>query len=246
WDLILFTSTVPKALSIFWLDDVYISFGGCVTQLFFMHFAFAAESGILLAMAFDHYVAICYPLRYTTILSHAVTGKIGGVVVFRSFATIFPIVFLVKRLPFCQTNIIAHTFCEHMGLAKLACADITINIWCGISVPLLSVMVDMVTIVISYGLIVRAVFRLPSHDARMKALSACGAHVCVILMFYLPGIFTVIAQRFGQKIPKHVHILLANLYVLVPPMMNPIIYGVKTEQIREQVALVFSPKVKCC
>ncbi|XP_003421566.2 olfactory receptor 52B2-like [Loxodonta africana] len=246
WDLILSTSTVPKALSIFWFDDVVISFGGCVTQLFFMHFAFVVESGILLAMAFDRFVAICYPLRYTTILSHSVIGKIGGAMVFRSFATVFPIVFLVKRLPFCHTNIIAHTFCEHMALAKLACADITINIWYGISVPLLSVILDMVTIVISYRLILQTVFRLPSHDARMKALSTCGSHVCVILMFYLPGIFTVIAQRFGRKIPKHVHILLANLYVLVPPMMNPIIYGVKTKQIRERVALVFSPKGKCC
>ncbi|XP_077631731.1 LOW QUALITY PROTEIN: olfactory receptor 52B2-like [Crocuta crocuta] len=245
WDLILSTSTVPKALSIFWFDDVDISLGGCITQLFCMHFAFVVESGILLAMAFDRYVAICY-LRYTTILSHGVIGKIGGLVVLRSFATVFPIIFLVKRLPFCRTNIIAHTFCEHMGLAKLACADITINIWYGISVPLLSVMLDMATIVVSYGLILRVVFRLPSHDARMKTLSTCGSHVCVILMFYLPGIFTVIAQRFGRKIPKHVHILLANLYVLIPPMMNPIIYGVKTKQIRERVTLVFSSKRKCC
>lgn len=154
WDLILSTSIVPKALSIFWFDDVAISFGGCVTQLFFMHFAFVVESGILWAMAFDCDVAICYPLKYTTILNHGVIGKTGGAVVIRSFATIFPIVFLGKRLPFCRTNIIAHTFCEHIGLAKLACA--------GISVPLLSVMLDMVTIVNSYGLILRAVFKLPS------------------------------------------------------------------------------------
>lgn len=176
-----------------------------------MHFAFVVESGILLAMAFDRYVAICYPLRYTTILSQDTIGKIGGVVVLRSFATVFPIVFLVKWLPFCRTNIIAHTFCEHMGLAKLACADITINIWYGISVPLLSVTLDLVMIVIAYGLIIRAVFRLPSRDARTKALSTCGSRVCVVLMFYLPGIFTVTAQRLGRKIPKHVHILLASL-----------------------------------
>ncbi|XP_036893655.1 olfactory receptor 52B2-like [Sturnira hondurensis] len=232
WDLILSSSTVPKALRIFWLHDVDISFGSCVTQLFFTHFAFVVESGILLAMAFDHYVAICYPLMYTTTLNHDATGKIGGAVVIRSFATVFSIVFLVKRLPFCRTDI-THTFCEHIGLAKQACADITNNIWYGISVPLLSVMLDMVTIVISYGLILWAVFKLPSRDARMKALSTCGSHVCVILMFYLPGIFTVIAQCFGRKIPKHVHILLADLFVLVPPMMNPIIYGVKTKQIHE-------------
>ena len=188
-----------------------------------MHFAFVVESGILLAMAFDHYVAICYPRRYTIILSHGVIGKIGRVVVLRSFATVCPFIFLVRRLLFCQTNIIAHTFCEHMGLAKLAYADITVNIWYGISVPLLSVMLDMVTIVISYRLILQAVFRLPSHDVQMKTFSTCGSHVCVILMFYLPGIVSVIAQHFGRKIPKHVHILLADLYVLVLPVMNPII-----------------------
>lgn len=110
WDLILSTATVPKALSIFWFDDTDISFGGCVTQLFFMHFAFVVESGILLAMAFDRYVAICYPLRYTTILSQDTIGKIGGVVVLRSFATVFPIVFLVKRLPSVgQTSLPIHS-----------------------------------------------------------------------------------------------------------------------------------------
>lgn len=242
WDLILSTSTVPKALSIFWFDDVNISFGGCVTQLFFMHFAFVVESGILLAMAFDRYVAICYPLRYTTILSLGVIGKIGGTIVLRGFATVFPIVFLVKRLPFCRTNIIAHTFCEHMGLAKLACADITINIWYGISVPLLSVMLDMVTIVISYMLILQAVFRLPSQDARLKALSTCGSHVCVILMFYIPAFFSILAHRFGQNVSHTFHIMFANLYVIIPPALNPIVYGVKTKQIQDKVILLLFPK----
>lgn len=185
WDLILSSPTVPKALSIFWFDDLNISFGGCVTQLFFMHFAFVVESCILLAMAFDCYVTICYPLKYTTILNHDVIGKIGGAVVIRSFATVFPIFFPVEHLSFCRTNTIAHTFYKHIGLAKLACADITINSWYGISVPLLSVILDMVTIVNSYGLILWAVFKMPSHDARMKALSTCGSHVCVILMFYI-------------------------------------------------------------
>lgn len=73
----------------------------------------------------------------------------------------------------------------------------------------------------------------------------CGSHVCIILMFYLPGIFTVISQCFSQKIPKQVHILLANL-VLVPLMLNPVIYGVKIKQICDLVALVFSLKRKCC
>uniref|UniRef100_A0A4X2KAV4 Olfactory receptor n=1 Tax=Vombatus ursinus TaxID=29139 RepID=A0A4X2KAV4_VOMUR len=233
-DLILSTTTVPKALAIFWFQAHYIPFPACLTQVFFIHFVSALESATLIYMAFDRYVAICDPLRYASILTYKVLGKMG-LAVFRSFSTVFPIVFLLKRLPFCHTNITTHTFCEHMGLTKLACADITINIWYGISVPLLSVMLDMLVIIISYILILQAVFRLPFQDNRLKTLSTCGSHICDILMFYLPGIFTVIAQHFGWKIPRHVHILWANLYVLVPPMMNPVIYGVKTKQIRERL-----------
>ncbi|VCW69922.1 unnamed protein product [Gulo gulo] len=177
-DLILSTTTVPKALAIFWFHAGEISLDGCVTQIFFIHATFIAESGILLAMAFDRYVAICNPLRYTAVLSRAVIIRVALAVVMRSFSVILPDVFLVKRLPFC-------------------------------------------------------------HRARQKALGTCGSHLGVISMFYLPGIFTIITQRFGHHVPLHTHILLANICMLAPPMLNPIIYGVKTKQIREHVVSTF-------
>ncbi|KAB0351869.1 hypothetical protein FD754_016726 [Muntiacus muntjak] len=216
-DILLSTTTVPKALAIFWLHAHDIAFDACVTQVFFVHMMFVGESAILLAMAFDRFVAICIPLRYKTMLT---------------FCIIFPVIFLLNRLPFCRTNIIPHSYCEHIGVARLACADITINIWYGFSVPIVMVILDVILIVVSYSLILRAVFRLPSQDARHKALSTCGSHLCVILMFYVPSFFTLLTHRFGHNIPRHVHILLANLYVVVPPMLNPIVYGVKTKQIR--------------
>ncbi|KAL2806635.1 olfactory receptor 52B6 [Daubentonia madagascariensis] len=244
-DVSLSTSTMPKALANFWLGSSHISFGGCLTQMFFIHFLFVADSAILLAMAFDRYVAICSPLQYATILTSKVIGTIVTATLTRSFIIVFPSIFLLKRLHYCRVNIITHTFCEHMGIARLSCSDISINAWYGLVGALLSTGLDMILIAVSYIHILRAVFRLPSREARSKALSTCGSHVCVILLFYVPALFSVFAYRFGgRRIPRYVHILLANLYVVVPPMLNPIIYGVRTKQILEGAKHMFSNLAK--
>ncbi|XP_001374827.2 olfactory receptor 52B6 [Monodelphis domestica] len=240
-DVLLSTSTMPKALTIFWLGTQAISFNECLTQMFCIHFLFVADSAILLAMAFDRYVAICSPLHYHNILTPTVIKKITGATLTRSFCIIFPSVLLLKRLPYCKTNIISHTFCEHMGIAWLACADISVNVWYGLAAALLSTGLDIILIAVSYVLILRTVFHLPSQEAQRKALGTCGSHICVILLFYIPALFSVFAYRFGRKnIPRYVHILLANLYVVIPPMLNPVIYGVRTKQIWEGAVQMFS------
>ena len=240
-DLILSTTCVPKALSIFWFGPQKISFPGCLTQLFFLHLSFVLDSSILMAMAIDRYVAICSPLRYTTILTPRTIVTIAVGISFRSFCVIFPCVFLVNRLPFCRTHNIPHTYCEHIGVARLACVDIAINIWYGFCVLLTAVISDVILIAISYILILCAVFRLPSQDARQKALGTCGSHVCVILMFYIPAFFSILAHRFGHNVPQTFHIVFANLYVIIPPALNPMVYGVKTKKIRNKVIFLFFP-----
>ncbi|XP_030403022.1 olfactory receptor 52B2-like [Gopherus evgoodei] len=206
--------------------------------MFFIHVSFIAESAILLAMAFDRYVAICDPLRYTMILTKSVIGKMGLAVVTRSFCFIFPVIFVLKQLNFCRTNLLPHNYCD-MAIARVACNDVPVRVWYGVAVAILVIVLDAVLIAVSYGLILRAVFLLHSKEARLKALRTCGSHLCVILMFYISSVFSYFAYRFGHIIPGYSLILLANLYVLIPPMLNPIIYGVTTKEILKRVIYVF-------
>ncbi|XP_019571401.1 olfactory receptor 52B4 [Rhinolophus sinicus] len=243
-DIVLSTCIVPQALAIFWFHAGEISLDRCITQVFFLTSTFMSESGILLVMAFDRYIAICYPLRYTTILTNTLIGKIVVTIFLRSYGTVFPIIFLLKRLTFCNSNILPNTACKHMVLAKISCNDIQVNIWYGFFLLMSTLVLDIVLIFVSYMLILRAVFHIPSQDARHKALNTCGSHVCVIILFYGPGIFSVLTQRFGHHIALHIHVLLANVYILIPPMLNPLIYGIKTKQIWDLVVHLLFPKQK--
>ena len=239
-DLILSTTAMPKILSIFWFHDREIYFEVCLVQVFLIHSLCSMASGFILAMAFDRYVAICNPLRHSIILSHRVIQNLGLAIVFRGVVLFCPQPFMLWWLPYCRTNVIPHTYCEFMALIKLACAETRICRTYSLTAAFLTGGLDFLLILCSYVVILYTVFHLPSKAARLKTLGTCGSHVCVILVAYTPAFFSFLTHRFGHHVASHIPIFVANIYILVPPMVNPMIYGIRTKRIREQFLQVLT------
>ncbi|XP_030403482.1 olfactory receptor 52K2-like [Gopherus evgoodei] len=241
-DLVMAMSIVPKMLSIFCFNSREIDFDACLTQMYFIHCASAMDSGIFVAMALDRYVAICDPLRHSIILTNPMVAKIGLAVLLRSGLLALPLPFLVRQWPYCRTNIIRQPYCAHMAVVKLACADTHVSSYYGLFVLFCVMGLDVIFITVSYIQILRAIFSLPTKDARLKTFGTCGSHLCAILAFYIPGLFSSLIYRFGQNIALHFHILIGTICLLLPSMLNPIIYGVRTKQIRDRVLRLFTHK----
>ncbi|XP_010952734.1 olfactory receptor 52A1-like [Camelus bactrianus] len=238
-DLGLCVAIAPKMLAIFWFGSCSMSFDACLTQLFFIHALQGTESGILLAMAFDRYVAICDPLRHTSILTPVFLIQMVLMVAIWAMVLVGILPILLKGLQLFQSVIIAHSYCEHMAVVKLAAEDVHINKSYGLFVAFAILGFDMIFVFISFILIFQAVFHLPHKAARLKAFHTCTSHIAIFLEFYILAFFSFFSHRFGHISP-YAHILLSTIYLLVPPALNPIVYGVKTKEIRRRVAhLVF-------
>nr|XP_048722963.1 olfactory receptor 52M1-like [Caretta caretta] len=241
-DLVLSTSILPKILSIFWFNSREIDFHVCLTQMYVIHCFSAMESGIFVAMAFDRYVAICDPLRHSTILTNTVVAKIGLAVVLRGSILSLPCPILARQWPYCRTNIIPHSYCEHIAVVKLACTDTSISSYYSLSFAFLMTGLDVSFIAMSYIQILRAIFSLPTKDAQLKSFGTCSSHLCAILTFYIPDLFSSLTHRFGHNVPRHFFILSANVYLVVPPLLHPLIYGVRTKEIRDKLLQLFTHK----
>ncbi|XP_003421504.2 olfactory receptor 51L1-like [Loxodonta africana] len=234
-DLGLCASTLPTLLKLFWFNVPEIEFDACLTQMFFIHVFSLMESGILLAMAFDRFVAISNPLRYTTILTKVTIVKIGVGLLIRAVAVIFPGPFLLKKLKFCKANVLSHSYCLHPDIIKLSCSDHRINSIYGLIIILITFGLDSLFILLSYLKILITVLGIASREEQFKALNTCVSHICAVLLVYVPMLGVSIIHRFGKHVPAVVHIIMGYVYLLVPPVLNPVVYCIKTREIRTRI-----------
>uniref|UniRef100_A0A8D1EAW2 Olfactory receptor n=1 Tax=Sus scrofa TaxID=9823 RepID=A0A8D1EAW2_PIG len=230
--------TTPKITIDLLYQRTTISWGGCLTQLFLEHFLGGSEIIVLIAMAYDRYVAICMPLHYTTIMRHGlcqllvVVAWISGIL----HATVQ--IHFVLDLPFCGPKVIDHFMCEFFSLLQIACTD---TYWRGIVISVNTggmCLLFFFLLIISYMVILNS---LKSHgsEGRRKALSTCGSHFTVMVLFFVPCIYIYIRPMATYPVDK----LVSLFYGTFTPMLNPIIYTVRNTEVKNAMKCLLKRRV---
>uniref|UniRef100_G1Q5X7 Olfactory receptor n=2 Tax=Myotis lucifugus TaxID=59463 RepID=G1Q5X7_MYOLU len=229
-DMCLSTVTTPKMITDLLAEHKTISIWGCMTQMFFMHFFGGAEMTLLIAMAFDRYVAICKPLHYRTIMSHRLLK--GFVILSWIIGLIHTLsqMVLIVNLPFCGPNVVDSIFCDLPLVIKLACIQTyTLELFVIADSGLLS-LICFILLLVSYAVILVTVWQRSS-GGLSKALSTLSAHVIVVTLFFGPCIF-IYAWPFNSFAGNKI---LSVFYTVITPFLNPIIYTLRNQKM--QVAM---------
>ncbi|XP_060086466.1 olfactory receptor 51V1-like [Heteronotia binoei] len=242
-DLGLCLTTMPTVLGVLWFQLRKISKHSCLAQLFIIHSFSFMESAVLFAMALDRFLAICFPLRYALLLTTSRVARIGLLLLTRStMLLVAPMAFL-QHFPYCPGAALSHSYCLHQDVIRLACASTTFNTFYGLIVILLTLGSDLLFILISYSLILKTVLgRTSGGEGPHKALGTCVSHLCAVLVFYVPVLGLSVVHRFGQHASPLLHVIMGNIYILLPPLMNPIIYSIKTKQVYSRILRIASIK----
>ncbi|XP_070239193.1 LOW QUALITY PROTEIN: olfactory receptor 51A7-like [Bos mutus] len=248
-DLGLSLSFSPITLGLFLFGVHGIHAATCFAQEFFIHLFTVTEASVLLVMAFDQYVAMHHPLRYSTILTSSQVIKTGVLLTSKNIMLILPLPFLLQRLTYCHQNLLLHSYCLHQGVMKVACSDNRVNVVYGLCATLSSIL-DLLFITFSYMMILKIVLAIATPRGQPKALNTHISHICAVLIFCVPVLSAAMLSspedpalhQFASGVSPMTHILMADVFLLVPLLMNPIVSCVKTHQIRKKVMGKFCSK----
>ncbi|XP_057581481.1 olfactory receptor 10A7-like [Hippopotamus amphibius kiboko] len=228
---ICYTSTnVPQMLSNLVGKKKTIPFSSCATQMYFSLSFGMTECVLLGTMAYDRYVAICHPLHYTVIMDQSTCVQLAAISWSSSFLSSMVINVLTLSLPYCGPNVLDHFFCEVPSVMRLACTDTSFPEMVVLIFSILIVFIPFLLIAVSYARILLSVLRMRSASGRHKALSTCASHLTVVALFYGTGIFMYMrpqskSSRAGGKI-------VAVVYTLITPMLNPLIYSLRNQDVK--------------
>ncbi|XP_036393605.1 olfactory receptor 1-like [Megalops cyprinoides] len=240
-DLCESTALIPNLIKTFLFDSQYISFDACIANMFFVFFFSSMEALTLTVLAFDRFVAICLPLRYHTIVSKTTMAMMITVVwVYNSMLTISTMA-LITRLSFCKSIVVDSYFCDHGPIYRLACNDYYPNYVMAYVNIVFSLYIPFILIMLSYAFITCALLKIATWKGRFKAFKTCSSHLLLVAIYFLPIIGTYIAAVTFTLHPN-ARIINTSLSFAIPPMLNPIIYVLNTEEIKESTKKLFKRK----
>ncbi|XP_072006517.1 olfactory receptor 1500-like [Engystomops pustulosus] len=230
-DILLMSDIVPNLLYIILHDGGVITFIDCLTQCFFFLTIEGFECFLLTVMSYDRYVAICNPLRYTSIMTS--TRCVTLVIILWLLGAFFGLTYTLplSRLKFCRQNTIDHVFCDGVPLLELTCSDtffIKLQVYL-LSIPF--VIIPSIIIIISYVNIVWAILRIPSNISRQKAFSTCSSHLIVVSIFFWTLLGVYVFSKNGQT--PDINKTLSLIYTVFTPLVNPIIYSFRNKDMKK-------------
>ncbi|NWH70539.1 O14AG protein, partial [Piaya cayana] len=224
------STTVPKAMVNSLWDTTSISYSRCVAQVFMFLFFISAEFSLLTIMSYDRYVAICKPLHYRTLLGSRACVHMAAAAWGAGFLNALLHTANTFSLPLCQGNAVHQFFCEIPPILKLSCSDSYLREVGLVSISVLVALGCFVSIVVSYVQILMAVLRIPSEEGRHKAFSTCLPHLTVVSLFLSTAFFAYLKPA-SYSSPS-LDLILAVLYSVVPPALNPLIYSLRNHQLK--------------
>uniref|UniRef100_A0A8C7E378 Olfactory receptor n=1 Tax=Naja naja TaxID=35670 RepID=A0A8C7E378_NAJNA len=235
---------LPRMLFSLVLPASHISLTECLVQMFFLYFTILLDCNVLLMMALDRFLAICRPLRYTELMTIKLLIHLTFLSLLRALCTVGPVVALASRVRFCRSNVINHFACEHMAVMRLSCSDISVNKRVGIALRSFEFILDLSLLVASYSQIVHTALKINSGNVRHKVFHTCGTHWIVIAISYSSRLSSSVVFRLAKSASQDVHNLISATYLLFPWTVHPLIYGLRTKEIKATnfLALSLAPK----
>ncbi|XP_051934561.1 olfactory receptor 52B2-like [Hippocampus zosterae] len=217
----------------------------CVTQAFFIHVYAAGTVLILTAMAYDRYVAICLPLKYNAVMTYGHVARIVAAIWLACLLMIAVLFYLFLRLPRCRSTI-SNIYCDQPTLLALVCANTAANHAYGLFIVAVTQLLANGVIAYTYARILLVCFQGRQSDTKAKALQTCATHLFVFLLLECLGLFTIISYRVKQ-LPPSFRGFMGSSTLIFPPSLNPIVYGMKTKEIRDNIVHFFRSRIlKSC
>ncbi|XP_066434067.1 putative olfactory receptor 2B8 [Eleutherodactylus coqui] len=241
-DLCYSSSITPRMLKDILSSKKTISYVECVVQMYISLSLGQSECILLAIMAYDRYIAICYPLHYTTIMTRTVCIKIAAGNWICGFLLSLSLVVLIWNMDFCGNNKINHFLCEVPELLSLACGNVSAVEFAIFVVSVLILMIPIVFIIMSYIQIIRTILKMKTSEGQQKAFSTCGSHMLVVALFYGSATATYMKPR--SHASSNVDKILAVIYTVIIPMLNPLIYSLRNKEVKRAVKRVYTNRIR--